>query len=185
MTDKKQAKAKLSLPPNTTIQLFRKFIDVALSPKTGNNLTQMALLFFALGALQQMLAVGTTYIAKKIGWRATNALREDLVSNCLRLDLGFYKSIRQGEIIEVIEGDVNVLFNFFSKMAIVLVSNVILVIGVLSMYFREDYRIGIEHTLFVLLAFYLTSKIEQFSQGYWKANRKKSGDLFGYYGEVI
>jgi ABC-type multidrug transport system fused ATPase/permease subunit len=119
-------------------QIIRQFIDVALDQTTGNQLIKMAVIFFALAALQQLLAITSTYLAQHIGWKATNALKEDLTAHCLKLDMSYFKGIRQGELIEIIEGDVNVLFNFFSRMAIIIVSNVILLLGVLIMYYRED-----------------------------------------------
>ncbi len=166
-------------------QIVRGFLDAALSPEHQSNLMQMALLFFGLAFLQQILAVGATYLAQTVGWEATNKLKEDLVAHALSLDMGYFKTIRQGEIIEIIEGDVNVLFNFFSRMVIILVSNLLLIIGVLSMYYREDYRIGLGQTIFVVLAFYLTSHIKRFGEDFWKENRQKSGDTFGFMGEVI
>lgn len=166
-------------------QIVRTFIDAAITPSPKSRLLSMALAFFCLAFLQQFLAVGSTYLAQKIGWQATNTLKEDLVAHALKLDMGYFKTMRQGEIIEIIEGDVNVLFNFFSRMVIVLVSNILLIFGVLAMYYREDYRIGIGQTLFVLMAFYLTGKIKDFSVGYWKSNRQKMGEVFGFMGEVI
>ncbi len=166
-------------------QIIRQFIDVALSQTTGNQLIKMAVIFFALAALQQLLAITSTYLAQHIGWKATNALKEDLTSHCLKLDMSYFKGIRQGELIEIIEGDVNVLFNFFSRMAIIIVSNVILLLGVLIMYYREDYRMGLLQTVFVGVAFVALSLLRKFSSKFWKASREKAGESFGYLGEVI
>lgn len=166
-------------------QIIRAFIDAALQPEANQSLLLMAALFFGFAIFQQLLAIGTTYLAQTIGWKATNALRDDILKHCLKLDLDYYKSIRQGEIIEIIEGDVNTLFNFFSKLAIVLVTNVLLLTGVLALYFREDYRIGLAQMFFVVISFFVISKIKKLGNPYWDATRKKSGELFGYYGEII
>lgn len=166
-------------------QIVRKFIDVAIGTMTDKPLLTMAILFFGLSALQQLLAISSTYLAQNIGWKATNALKEDLTAHCLTLDMSFFKGIRQGELIEIIEGDVNVLFNFFSRMAVILFSNVLLLLGVLSMYYKEDIRIGLMQTAFIFLAFFLFSIIKKFSSKYWKANRDKSGLSYGYFGEII
>lgn len=168
-------------------QIIRDFIDAALSAQHDNEdeLLKMALLFFGLAIGQQGLAVLATYLAQTIGWQATNQLKEDLVAHALRLDMGYFKTIRQGEIIEVIEGDVNVLFNFFSRMVIIIVSNLLLLFGVLYMYFREDYRIGLGQTLFVILAYYLTGKIKTFGSSLWTENRHRTGRAFGYAGEIL
>lgn len=166
-------------------QIVRRFIDVAVSSNPGNQLLIMAGLFFGLAAVQQLLAIVSAYIAQSIGWQATNALKEDLTAHCLKLDMNYFKGIRQGELIEIIEGDVNVLFNFFSRMAIILFSNGLLLVGVLTMYYKEDIRIGFAQTVFVSIAFFLFAQIKKFSSKYWKENRKKAGESFGYYGEII
>lgn len=168
-------------------QIIRDFIDTALSIQQNEQagLLTMALLFFGLAILQQGLAALTTFLAQTIGWQATNQLKEDLVAHALRLDMGYFKTIRQGEIIEIIEGDVNVLFNFFSRMVILFVSNLLLLCGVLYMYFREDYRIGLSQSLFVIIAYYLTGKIKAFGSEHWKENRQRTGRAFGYAGEML
>ena len=166
-------------------QIVRRFIDVAVSSNPGNQLLMMAGIFFGLAAFQQLLAIVSTYVAQSIGWQATNALKEDLTAHCLKLDMNYFKGIRQGELIEIIEGDVNVLFNFFSRMAVILFSNGLLLVGVLSMYYIEDIRIGLAQTAFVLIAFVLFAQIKKYSSKYWKANRKKAGESFGLYGEII
>lgn len=164
--------------------IVKDFIDTALI----NNkllLKKIAIIYILLAFGQQFFSIITTYLGQIIGWSATNSLREDLVKHCLTLDMKFYKDKRPGELIERIDGDVSMLFNFFSKMGILLVSNSLLVIGVLFMYFRVDYRIGIAQVTFVIIAFYALLKFKELGKKYWKENRQVSTRIFGYVGECI
>lgn len=166
-------------------QIVRSFIDTALNNDNYSLLTKMAILYISLAIIQQLLSLVTTYLAQKVGWSATNSLREDLVEHCLHLDMDFYKGKRPGELIEIIDGDVNILFNFFSRMGIVLVSNSILLIGVLLMYFREDFRIGIAQVIFSAIAFWALMKFKNIGTKYWKENRRITTKIFGFVGESI
>ena len=46
------------------------------------------------------------------------ALRADLAEHCLYLDMSFHNARTPGEMIERVDGDVNVLANFFSLLAL-------------------------------------------------------------------
>jgi ABC-type multidrug transport system fused ATPase/permease subunit len=99
-------------------QLLRAFIDAATHGGTAARLRSVAGLYIGLAVAQQALAVLATYYGERVGWAATNALREGLMLYCLRLDLSFHKARTPGELIERIDGDVTALANFFSQFAV-------------------------------------------------------------------
>ncbi|MGI8423066.1 MAG: ABC transporter transmembrane domain-containing protein [Chloroflexota bacterium] len=121
-------------------QVVRAFIDAATSRTTANYLRNTALLFIGLAVVQQAAAVLATYFSEKIGWSATNALREALMLHCLRLDLTFHKTRTPGELIERIDGDVNALATFFSQLVVQIVGNALLFLGVVIVLARDDVR---------------------------------------------
>ncbi|MCJ7736259.1 MAG: ABC transporter transmembrane domain-containing protein, partial [Anaerolineae bacterium] len=71
-------------------QIVRRFIDATQSETGSATLLYAALAFIGLALLQQILAVGATYVGENVAWAATNALRAALVRHCLRLDMGFH-----------------------------------------------------------------------------------------------
>jgi ATP-binding cassette subfamily B protein len=166
-------------------QIVKTFIDTALKNDNNSLLIKMAILYILLALAQQFLSITTNYLAQKVGWKATNSLREDLVEHCLNLDMDFHKEKRPGELIEVIDGDVNILFNFFSRMIILLVSNIILMVGVLLMYFRENIAIGIAQVIFCTIAFISLLKFKDIGKKYWKKDRGIATKIFGFVGESI
>src|SRR5439155_599684 len=62
--------------------------------------------------------------------------------------LSFHHRHGPGELIERLDGDVSILANFFSRFVLRLVGSAALLLGILILLFREDWRIGL-----VLLGF--------------------------------
>jgi ATP-binding cassette subfamily B protein len=166
-------------------QLIRTFIDTAQAGGALDALLNAALLFIGVALVHQVLMVAATYLGENIGWTATNALRADLAAHCLRLDMSFHKARTPGELIERIDGDVNALSNFFSQFMIHILSNVVLLAGVLVLLFREDWRVGLGMTLFALLALVILLRIRHIAVPFWTAVRQASADFFGFLGEQL
>ncbi|MBV9256636.1 MAG: ABC transporter ATP-binding protein, partial [Ktedonobacteraceae bacterium] len=123
-------------------QVIRTFVDTTQAGGSLQVLLLAAGIFIALAVLQRTLAFFSIYIAENTGWNATNALREDLALHCLRLDMPFHKTHTPGELIERIDDDVTALANFFSQLTINVAGNGFLLLGLLLLMFREDWRIG-------------------------------------------
>src|SRR5258706_5733994 len=166
-------------------QILRAFIDSAVAGGAPEALTMLALLFIGVALLAQVISIVATYLGEKVSWTATNALRADLAAHCLRLDLSFHKARTPGELIERIDGDVNALANFFSQFFIHMLGNLALVVGVLALLFREDWRIGLAMTAFALGALIILIRIRSFALPYWAQVRETSATFFGSLGEHI
>ena len=166
-------------------QILRYFIDAAQAGSALRSLLIAASLFLGVALTQQLTAVLATYVGENVGWTATNLLRADLAAHCLRLDMSFHKARTPGEIIERIDGDVNELSNFFSRLVIGVASNLVLMIGVLLLLFREDWRVGLGLSAFALVSLLVLIRIRSFAIRYWEAARAASADFFGFLGEQL
>lgn len=166
-------------------QILRSFIDQALSGNGTQHLLNVALLFVGLALLNQVLLIGATYVSENVAWTATNGLRADLAAHCLKLDLSFHKSTTPGEIIERIDGDVTTLSNFFSQFVIEIVSNFVLLVGVLIMLFQVDWRVGAILSIFMLCGLALLIRLEVLAVPYWGAQREITGKFYGFLGEEL
>ena len=166
-------------------QVIRAFIDAARSAASGDYLRNAALLFIGLAIIQQAAAVLATYFSEGVGWAATNALREDLMDHCLRLDLSFHKARTPGELIERIDGDVNALANFFSQFVVQLAGNAILFLGVVLVLAREDLIAAGSLVVFGVAAVAIMLRMRGFTVPYWKRQRESSAELFGYIEERL
>lgn len=180
----------LAIVSSTAIQLIgpmiiSNFIDTTIYQNNNGELLHMAIIYLGLSLTNILIAVFITYIAQKIGWKATNLLREDLVNHCINLDMSFHKEKTQGELIEIIDEDVNNLFGFFSKMGVVITSNLLLVTGVIVMYYIKDYRMGIAQSIFAIIALVSLLKVRKKGVEIIKKDRAIETSLFGFAGEAM
>ena len=168
-----------------TPRVLRDFIDMALTGKSYDALIQKAILFFVMVLITQLTTTIATYMSERVAWTATNLLRVDLAEHCLRLDMSFHQKYSPGTLIERVEGDVDALSNFFSQFIVRILANAILIIGVLVLLFREDWRAGMGLTLFAALAIFAMVRVRKIGVPRWIALRQKIAEAFGFLGETL
>jgi ATP-binding cassette subfamily B protein len=166
-------------------QLIRSFIDRATSGGSLGGLLTLAAGFTALAVGHQVLNIAATYVAEQVGWRATNELRADLADHLLRLDMGFHKGHTPGELIERVDGDVTTLSEFFASFVIRVLGNLVLVVAVLALLWRESVWVGLTMTGWALLVLIGMLAIQTVAIPWWKAMRARSAEFFGFLGEQL
>jgi ABC-type multidrug transport system fused ATPase/permease subunit len=166
-------------------QLVRRFLDGVESGQDLSELVKTALLFTAIALLAQLFKLAATYVGERVAWMATNQLRADLALHCLKLDMTFHKAHKPGELIERVDGDVNQLATFFSELLIQLVSNFLLITGVLILLWLVDWRIGVTITLLALLGILVLSALNSHLVPRWQRVRQVDSDFFGYLEEWL
>jgi ABC-type multidrug transport system fused ATPase/permease subunit len=163
----------------------RQFIDAAQGGAAHETLLRAALLFLGVALLQQATSVWATYLGENVGWTATNELRTDLADHCLRLDMSFHNARSPGEMIERVDGDVNELSNFLSIFVLELLGNGLLLVGVLVLLYREDWRLGIAFAVFAAGALAARWRVSNIAVPHWRAARAASADRFGFLEERL
>jgi ATP-binding cassette, subfamily B, bacterial len=166
-------------------QILRDFIDMAQRGAATSELVERAILFFGLAILGPALWFATTYVTQDVRWRATNHMRGDLAGHCLALDMPFHNAHTPGSIIERIDGDVDTLSNFFSQLALQIVGNAVLLLGILALLFREDPRIGGVYLIFVVSVAYVLGRSVGITAPLWKVERQISSELYGFLEERL
>ncbi len=166
-------------------QILRAFLDRAQGGGPRGDLRTAAFLFLAVVLLAQGVVVAETYVAEGIGWAATNALRVDLAAHCLALDLAFHHARTPGELISRIDGDVTRLANVFSRFAITILGNGLLLLGVLALLWREDRRIGLGVGLFALVTLAAMVRIYARVRPLWAAVEEEGALFYGFVGERL
>jgi ABC-type multidrug transport system fused ATPase/permease subunit len=129
--------------------------------------------------------VAEAWIAERLSWAATNALRVDLAAHVLRLDYAFHSAHTQGELIERVDGDVGNLSRFFSRFVINVVGNGVLILGILALLLRIDWRIGLAMTILTVIAFCGMLLIRTHATPDWKRERQASAGVYGFLGEYL
>ncbi len=166
-------------------QIMRTFIDSALAGKAMQTLTFTALAFIGVTLLQQVISVSVTYLGENVAWTATNALRAELAWHALNLDMRFHNDHTPGELIERIDGDVTELATFFSQFALNLVSNGLLLIGILAALFREDWRAGLAFTIFSFATILILGRLKDIAVPHQKARRQAEAEMYGFIEEQL
>ena len=166
-------------------QFLRRFIDRAMAGSALRELTAAALAFLSLSFVGHVATLLATYLGENVAWMATNALRRDLTLHCLRLDMPFHKTHTPGELIERIDGDVNALANFFSRLVIQLAGNTLLVLGILVVLFRENPLVGGVGAIYALLAGTVLRPVRVPAVRAWGESRQAEAEMVGFFGERL
>src|SRR5687767_7662110 len=166
-------------------QIMRSFIDSAMAGEALQTLTTTALAFIGVALLQQVISVSVTYVGENVAWTATNALRAELAWHALNLDMRFHNDHTPGELIERIDGDVTELATFFSQFALNLVSNGLLLVGILVALFIEDWRAGLAFTVFSFTTIIVLGRLKDIAVPHQKARREAEAQLYGFVEEQL
>ena len=166
-------------------QILRYFIDTAKAGGATRNLLIAGGAFFAIGALGQVVMLVNTYLAQDVGWRATNRMRGDLASHCLKLDMSFHHEHTPGEMVERVDGDTTALSSFFSEFTLQVIGSLLFLGGILILVTREDWRIGIPLTGFVVVAIIVFNLTRNIAVPVYTAEREGYSRLFGFLEERL
>jgi ATP-binding cassette, subfamily B, bacterial len=166
-------------------QIMRDFIDSALAGDALNDLIRMALLFIGVALVQQAVSVAVKYLGEVVSWTATNDLRTELAGHALQLDMHFHNDHTPGELIERIDGDVTELATFFSQFALNLVSNALLLVGILVVLFFEDWRVGLAFTVYSALTILVLGRLKDIAVPHQKARREAEANMYGFLEEQL
>ena len=166
-------------------QILRYFIDTAKTGGATRNLIIAGGVFFAIGALGQVVMLVNTYLAQDVGWRATNGMRGDLASHCLKLDMSFHHEHTPGEMVERVDGDTTALSSFFSEFTLQVIGSLLFLGGILILVTREDWRIGIPLTGFVVVAIIVFNLTRNIAVPIYTAEREGYSRLFGFLEERL
>ena len=158
-------------------QIIRYVLDQAERGATQRQLLLAASLFIAFGLLQAGVTLASAWLGTDLSWSVMNNLRADLALHCLRLDMGFHNSHTPGELLERVDGDVNGLSGFFSQLVIQMIASLLLVVGVILLLFREDWRMGLAAALYAGVVLIFLQIIQGRAIPLWQRARTTEADL--------
>ena len=166
-------------------QLIRRFLDAAESGAAMNVLMNTAVFFFIVVLGQKIISLFSTYLSEDLGWATTNKLRGDLAQHVLRLDMGFHKLRPPGELIERIDGDVSTLAEYFSNLVVQVFGNGLLIIGILMLQFREDWRFGLIGVIYAIAVLIFLRALQPFTVKLWGEARQGYAEMYGFLEERL
>jgi ABC-type multidrug transport system fused ATPase/permease subunit len=166
-------------------QIVSHFIQVAENGASTATLLHITILFLVVVIAHQVMTTAARYASARVGWTATNRIRGDLVAHVLRLGPEFHESHSPGELIERIDGDVNVINAFFSSFVVVLVGNALLLVGILVAVSFISPWIGVSFAGLIVVVMGGLAYIQRFGAPWWEADRENNAQFYGYAGEIL
>jgi ATP-binding cassette, subfamily B, bacterial len=148
-------------------QIIRYVLDQAQGNVPQGQLLLAAGIFLLFGISQAAVTLGSNYLGTDISWSATNRLRADLALHCLRLDMAFHNARTPGELIERVDGDATKLASFFSQLVLKVIASGLLILGVILLLYREDWRMGLAATFYAALVFGLLRAVQERTVRLW------------------
>ncbi|MCA9984436.1 MAG: ABC transporter ATP-binding protein [Anaerolineales bacterium] len=160
-------------------QVVRFFIDTAENQSGVERLLGAAAIFVTVSIIRQLFNLASIYVGENVAWIATNQLRADLAAHILKLDMSFHKAHKPGELIERVDGDVNQLANYFSRLVIQLGMNLLLIGGILVLLWGLHWSLGLIITVIVILAYIYVHLINPRVVAAYGRVRAAEANLFG------
>jgi ABC-type multidrug transport system fused ATPase/permease subunit len=169
----------------TTPILAARFIDRAIAGAPMRDLVSVAILAAALAFAGYLLVPIETWASEHIAWEATNALRADLLAHLFALDAAFHARHTAGALIERVDGDVSNLARFFSRFVVNILGSAVMMVAIIVLLFRVDWRVGAAVGLTLLLAVIAMIRIRAVATPAWARQREASANYYGFLGEVL
>ena len=166
-------------------RLFGYAIDDAIVPKDWNRLVQLSLLFLALSLTRVVAMIGEGYLFEALGQAVTQDLRNAVFSRLQRLPLALFDQHPAGRLMTRVTNDITALTEVFSGGIVLLVSNALLVGGVLVWLLILDLRLGlITLSVFPMMMFAVVRFSRQLQLAYREARARLSA-LNGFLAENL
>lgn len=133
--------------------VVREVVDRATEGTTATEIRNLALLFLAIVALAQVVAVLVARWATATAWRTTNEIRLRITRHVLGLDHEFHRRHTPGELIQRVDGDVTSVSDFLAQVLPKALGAMFVVGGTIVVLTTIDWRVGLGMVVYVLAAF--------------------------------
>jgi len=114
-----------------------------------------------LALVQGAVDFARLYLSAYTGQQITFGIRNAMFQHLSRLSFSFYDQARTGDLMTRVTADVDVLNNFFGRAAVIVLTNLLTLIGILVVLLTWDWRLGLLYLAFLPLvghAFWIYSR---------------------------
>ena len=114
-----------------------------------------------LALVQGAVDFARLYLSAYTGQQITFGIRNAIFQHLSRLSFSFYDQARTGDLMTRVTADVDVLNNFFGRAAVIVLTNLLTLIGILVVLLTWDWRLGLLYLAFLPLvghAFWIYSR---------------------------
>ncbi len=129
------------LPP----WVIRLSVDRIILGDEGGKLAWIAVALMALAMVHGTADFFRLYLTAQLGQRAVFRIRTALFAHLSRLSFSFYDSARIGDLVTRTTADVDTLSQFFGRSAIIVLTNILFLIGILVVLLTWDWLLAIAY----------------------------------------
>lgn len=105
----------------------------------------------ALSVVQGAVEFGRLYLTAQTGQRIVFDLRNDVFEHLTHLSFSFYDHARTGDLMSRVTADTDVLSDFFGRAAVIVLTNLLTLLGILVVLLSWDWRLGLLYVFFLPL----------------------------------
>ena len=166
-------------------RLFGYAIDEGIVPRNWNRLLAITLVFLTVSIVRVLAMIGEGFLFEFLGQAVTQDLRLAVFSRLQRLPLALFDKHPAGRLMTRVTNDISALTEVFSGGFVLLVSNALLVVGVLVWLLVLDLRLGlITLSVFPVMMFAAVKFSQQLQIAYREARARLSA-LNGFLAENL
>ncbi len=166
-------------------QVIREVVDEGLSSGSRVALDGALLLFLCVVALMAVSVAGRAYLVNWLGERVVADVRKRVFNHVLKLEPGFFETIRTGEVITRLTTDTSLLQVVIGSTLAVAVRNAMLIIGGLVMLALTSTKLAVLVLLgvpvVVLPVWFLGHRVRRLSRD----SQDRIADVGAYIDEVL
>lgn len=165
-------------------QILSKVLD-NLSIKSNKWLAVGALAFCITVLVKGAISVCNTYLSEKLGWKFCDYLRKDIFRIIFLSSVSLHKKTKSGEFLERIEGDINILVGFFSSMFVDIIGSILMVGGILVVFWKKSSLLGIVFFVISGMIVILFIKTQNSIADLWSHAREAETQVLGEFVQDI
>lgn len=168
-----------------TPKLLGQIVDKALLPRDTSLLYQLVILYGFLELLRLTSVYLQSYGLQKIGQSVMQSIRTDLFGRLLRMPVSFFDKNPTGRLVTRVTNDTMNLSELFSSGFVMLLSDIILIAGVIGAMILLHWKLGLlVISVFPFMIFtmiYFSSKLRMA----FRQSREVLGKLNGFFAEQM
>jgi ATP-binding cassette subfamily B protein len=166
-------------------RLFGFAIDEAIMPRDAARLTQLAALFGLLTIVRAGSTVAEAYVFEALGQAVTQDLRIAVLSKLQRLPISVHDRQPPGRLMTRVTNDIVALAEIFSAGFVTMVSNALLVTGILVWLLVLNVRLGLIAASILPVMLYATARFSGQLHASYREARSRLSALNAFLAETL
>lgn len=166
-----------------TPKLLGQIVDRALIPRDLGLLYSLVLLYGGLELLRLIAIYLQSYGLQKVGQSVMQSIRTDLFGRLLRMPVSFFDQNPTGRLVTRVTNDTMNLSELFSSGFVMLLSDVILIVGVITAMLLLHFKLGLlvisVFPLMIVTMIYFSHRL----RGAFRRSRESLAKVNGFFAE--